>query len=302
MSLPIDQEYGRRLEARRQTLADRERAQIRLSNVRLAIAGSAVLLLIVLGWRAGAPWLVLPFAAFVVAAIIHARLLNDRDRAQSAVAFYERGLARLAHDWIGRGSTGERFREADHPFADDLDLFGRGSAFELLSTSRTRAGEDVLASWLLNPAPPDEIRARQGAVAELAPKIDLRESIAVLGDGLRVGVDAALLRGWATSPHRLGQPAVRLALLALSVVTGTLLAWWWFGPEPPILVVRAAIILAGVEGLVALWYRRQVHHVVHAVDPASRDLELLSTSRTRAGEDVLASWLLNPAPPDEIRA
>ena len=40
-------------------------------------------------------------------AIAHGQLLNARDRSASAVAFYERGLARIGHAWIGRGRTGE---------------------------------------------------------------------------------------------------------------------------------------------------------------------------------------------------
>ena len=44
---------------------------------------------------------------------------------------------------------------------NDLDLFGPASLFELLSIARTRAGEETLAAWLLAPADPDEIVARQ---------------------------------------------------------------------------------------------------------------------------------------------
>ena len=48
-----------------------------------------------------------------------------------------------------------------------LDLFGRGSLFELLSRAQTQRGEERLAAWLLAPAAADEVRARQAAVAEL---------------------------------------------------------------------------------------------------------------------------------------
>ena len=74
--------------------------------------------------------------------------MHDRvDRAKSAAERGHRVLrARVwrgwASDWVGKGNQGERFRDPKHLYADDLDLFGRGSIFELLSTARTAAGEN----------------------------------------------------------------------------------------------------------------------------------------------------------------
>jgi hypothetical protein len=59
------------------------------------------------------------------------------------VDFYDRGLQRLARQWPGHGDAGDRFSppaSAAHLYADDLDIFGRGSAFELIGTCRTEAG------------------------------------------------------------------------------------------------------------------------------------------------------------------
>ena len=67
----------------------------------------------------------------------------------------------------GTGEPGDRFRDDQHLYANDLDIFGSGSLFELLSIARTRAGEDALAAWLTAPAAPQEIAARQAAIAEL---------------------------------------------------------------------------------------------------------------------------------------
>ena len=90
-------------------------------------------------------------------------------RGDRSIGFYERGLARIEDRWVGTGEPGDRFRDDRHLFANDLDLFGPGSLFELLSIARTRAGEETLAQWLKHPAPPDEIRARQEAISELTP-------------------------------------------------------------------------------------------------------------------------------------
>ena len=72
----------------------------------------------------------------------------QRSRAESAAAFYRRGIARIEDRWAGIGQTGDRFRNDQHVYADDLDLFGRGCLFELLSTARLPMGENWLAEWL----------------------------------------------------------------------------------------------------------------------------------------------------------
>jgi hypothetical protein len=67
--------------------------------------------------------------------------------------FTVRGLARIEDRWSGTGATGDRFRDPKHVYADDLDLFGRGCLFELLSTARMPMGENRLAEWLRSPSP-----------------------------------------------------------------------------------------------------------------------------------------------------
>ena len=107
-------------------------------------------------------------------------------------------MARLDATWAGAGPDGARFLDA-HPFARDLDLFGPASLFQLLDTARTQVGEDTLAAWLRAGAEIEEVRARQAAVAELAPKVDFREDLAVLAAESYVGRTNALME-WAASP------------------------------------------------------------------------------------------------------
>lgn len=69
----------------------------------------------------------------------------------------------------------------DHPYADDLDVFGHASLYTLLGTTGTRPGAETLTDWLLAPAPPDVVRERQEAVKELVPAIDFRDELQAAG-------------------------------------------------------------------------------------------------------------------------
>ena len=106
----------------------------------------------------------LPLVGLAVLIQRHDRVVRARDATARAMAFYERGLARVEDRWIGTGgATGDRFTDDHHLCANDLDLFGRGSLFELLSIARTHAGEDALAAWLKTPAAREDV-ARASAV------------------------------------------------------------------------------------------------------------------------------------------
>jgi len=109
----------------------------------------------------------------------------------------------LEHRWSSLGTTGERYVDERHPYECDLDLFGKGSLFQLLCRARTRLGEDVLADWLRAAATPSAINFRQRAVHELRGRVDLREDLALLPAEVHDSLDQNLLHNWASQPPQL---------------------------------------------------------------------------------------------------
>jgi hypothetical protein len=195
------QEYRARLNARCAARDALTAIAARLAHARLATFFSGVVLAL-LAWHSAVTvwWLLAPVAVFAWLARRHDRVFRARELAIRGIRFYERGLARLEDRWPGTGEPGERFRDDRHVYANDLDLFGRGSLFELLSLARTRTGEAMLARWLTAAADPPEIQARQAAVNELASALDLREHLALAGADLRVSVNTERLLDWAEAP------------------------------------------------------------------------------------------------------
>jgi MutS domain V len=64
-----------------------------------------------------------------------------------------------------------------HAYAVDLDLFGRASLLQWLGPAATVPGTRTLQEWMMTPAAPAEIHARQLAVAELADADTWREHL-----------------------------------------------------------------------------------------------------------------------------
>ena len=278
-------EYDRRLAVWRGRIADLDRRHLYYSNSRLALACVGAVLL----WMAFVRWSISPFwpigawLAFGALAVAHARLLHRLERARSAERVYLRGLDRLNGSWPGKGRDGLPFLD-NHPYARDLDLFGRGSLFELLNTARTEIGEATLADWLRAPAPLTDVAARQAAVDELRPMLDFREDIAVLAGESPVGRTGLLARWAASSPATF--PSVLAAVFAACALVTVGLAVAVY-----LLVITVGWLIAWTlvgAGLTAIW-RRQIHHVVHAIETPERDLGLLAELLARVERERFTS-------------
>jgi hypothetical protein len=217
-------------------------------------------------------WLAMPALGFVALVFSHERIRGAERQARRSVAFYEKGLARVQDRWSGQGEPGMDFLAETHPYAQDLDIFGRGSLFELLCTARTRGGESTLAEWLRTATPPETIRARQEAVAELRPKLDLREQLALRGEEVRARVHPTQLVTWAQEPllPNLARERVATTILVLCTL-GTWVGWVGLGLHPVFFL--AAL---GAQGLFAFRLRTSVLHVLIGVAHATRDLRLLT--------------------------
>jgi hypothetical protein len=250
-----------------------EEIHIRLGNTRLLLALSVI----VLAWASlrahllSAWWLAVPLLTFAGIAFWHSCILRARELAQRAVAFYERGLARIEDRWAGMGATGERFADPHHVYASDLDLFGDASLFQLLSAARTRIGEDTLADWLLAPAKVEEILQRHAAVSELRGELDLREDLAVLGEDARVGVHPAELVSWAELAKQMKWPwMVWLSPLLAALAVFSVIVWAVWD------VISLLVIVIAVEAFFTYSLRRPIEAAVHGAEKAFQDLELLS--------------------------
>jgi MutS domain V len=301
---PAD-EYSSRL-AEREALQRRlERLQGRIGAIRLLLAALAIALALLAwyGHRVSALWALLPCAAFAGAVAHHAVLRGRHLRAARAAAFYRGGLARIEDRWAGSGRQGGRFNDPHHVYAADLDLFGEGSLFELMCAARTRAGEAMLARWLLSPAAREEIRTRHECIADLRERLVLREELAVLDAGMRreeapptagaqlhvaaqaqasalplpgaplpdeeprAGEAPDALLSWAESANILDASWIKvLAVLLPALLIAAALLWAFVGVWSPfagVLVVEACVLYA---------LRARLDQVLHAAENAFEEL------------------------------
>ncbi len=153
-----------------------------ISSARLVVALAIIGLLIGIVWFAFPPatWggVIAAVVIFALLVMVHARTFARHAAAMASIQFYDEGLARLDDRWRDFVHDGARYRDAEHIFTDDLDIFGRSSLYQYLCTARTQFGQDRLASLLSQSC---DIAGRQSAARELAGTLSLREQLFVNG-------------------------------------------------------------------------------------------------------------------------
>ena len=263
-SLPraIHQESIRRYSAEREPYATRSRL---LSRLRLlTFLPGLALLILALSRGPFAPLLAASVTLFLIFAVLvvrHARVEAQISWLDALRLVNERGVARIDRAW-------DRLPPADpppgvvvdgHPYAADLDLFGRASLYQLLGPAATAPGARRLAEWLLAASPQDEVRQRQDAVAALTPLTEWREHFAAHGVAASRARfdDVERFLAWAEGEPFLGRHGglVRATVLALTaaiwilsalyVANVTASAFWMV---PAAIGIVLSFVLAGRVG------------------------------------------------------
>ena len=280
-------EYQRRLTSARAVAVAVGQRQRWLSNLRLAVfaAGLAV------GWfvfgveLVGPGWIVPPVLVFLALVIAHDQAIRARVRAERTADVYDHGLARLEDRWRGRGPEGNEFRDPAHPYAEDLDLFGEGSLFQLICTARTPAGAKRIADWLRAAATTSEIRERQMAVEELRERLDLREDLALLGEETSTRLDPAALVHWGGGLPAGVARAQRVTGAILALVSLATLSAWTFTGTGPVPFLFALAVQTGF----AAYLRPRIRPILAAVERPTRDLSLLRELLARLEAEPMQS-------------
>jgi hypothetical protein len=267
---PAHQEYSLRLKARKMRAAQLQRQHLWLGNARIAL----FILILVQCWitgKTGSPsayWLLAPIGLFVALAVVHRRVERALNMTKRAVSVYSRGLARMEDRWAGSGETGEEFKDPLHLYAEDLDILGEGSLFQLLSTARTNMGKQCLARWLLTHADIQKIQERQSAVAELKPKLDFREGLAVSGESERIAAKPQALIAWSRAESGLKDGrwwAAGLAIFSIAaLIFGFMVMWTPF------------IISLLINGIITSRARHRLEKIFAGIGDTHKDLDSLA--------------------------
>jgi hypothetical protein len=266
-------EYAAQLAKQEAITAAKHRAHIQVGNAKLvAVAAALVVAYLSLHRHSfSAYWLLSPLLLYVALAIVHELILRAHHRAETVAAHYRKGIARIDDRWPGTGQTGERFRDENHVYADDLDLFGRGSLFELLSTARLPMGENRLARWLKTASTRAEILERQTLITELRTKLNFHEDLAIRNEDLKARLNPESLVGWAEALRVLPGSAIRAVATLLGLAA---IASFFYSAFADILWPILAVL--AIEAVFRQWLLRRAESVLAGVECNAEGLLLFA--------------------------
>ena len=280
------QEYSRRLKDREMQAGQLQRKHLWLGDARIAVFIAIFIQCWITG-KTGFPsiyWLLAPIVLFAVLVVAHRHVMSALSRAKRALSIYSRGLARMEDRWAGIGETGEEFKDPLHLYAEDLDILGQGSLFQLLSTARTNMGKQCLSRWLLTHPDVEEIQERQAAVAELKSRLDFREDLAVSGESERIAAKPEALIAWARDESGLKDSrwwAAALAVLNLAtLIFGFMVMWTPF------------IISLLINGIITSHARHRLEKIFARIGDTHKDLDSLALLLQRIEAEKFESPML----------
>ena len=162
------------------------------------------------------------FLIFIYLIISHEQAINDKKYNSFLYEINEISLKRFSGEWKLFSNDGDEFKDKNHPYSQDLDIFGRGSLFQYINTTSTYCGRHKLRDLLIKPLDnANEIYKRQESITELSEKLDWRQKLQAEGMiSSEIMKDTQPLIKWAQEPNEFfRKPLVIISCRILPVIT-----------------------------------------------------------------------------------
>ncbi len=172
-----EQSYQQRLQLHQQHHQQLLRKRSRLGWLRLFVFLLTIGISYAVFTQLGNPGFIPLIAGLGILLFLVSRDVDNNRRilhAKELIRINEEELRCLRYDFTDR-FDGNGFQPHEHPYANDLDLFGPSSLYQWINRCATERGRGLLAANLLQPLSTEEARQRQEAAREMAPDIEWRQ-------------------------------------------------------------------------------------------------------------------------------
>ncbi len=118
---------------------------------------------------------VIAFALFLFLVRLHVQY-NQQKKHLLQLALVNAQEADALEGKISHLEEGTEYRQPEHPYAGDLDIFGKKSIFQWLNRTASHLGQDRLAQWLNTPEMDNHvIQQHQEAIKDLKDRLEYRQ-------------------------------------------------------------------------------------------------------------------------------
>ena len=148
-------------------------------------------------WKISALIGVVGFGIFLFLVSRHSDLKYKRNKIDELVKLNETELEVLNRNF-SHLATGKEFEDHDHPFSQDIDLFGNGSFFQYLNRTSLKDGKRKLAN-ILTENSISQIPEKQEAIKELAEKANWRQEFSAVAKLVKTETNSSNVLAWLAS-------------------------------------------------------------------------------------------------------
>ena len=247
----------------------------KISTLRLIIAIMAVLLAYYFYKGESIAYLissiVISVGIFIVVAYYHNKRIQEKREYEIYININRNGINRIKGTFKEREDKGEEFLNDEHPFASDLDIFGRNSLFQMINSTKTKFGRAKLSQMLnLNAIPSrEEILKKQEAINELGKKVEWRQHLEVKSTIKKSGTkDINELLEWANRKSEIKPlfkivPYLFIAITMISIVLVVL----------KVLPISYVILVFMINYLVVKILTKDLVQIIKLFDKHKKDIE-----------------------------
>lgn len=125
---------------------------------------------------------VISLTIFIYLILEHSKEVNKRNYSIALKEINEKALKRLNGEWKDFEDDGSEFKDKQHSYSDDLDMFGKCSLFQWINSSKTFMGREILKNRLTQPLSSSvDIQMTQQSLHELAINLEWRQQFEAEG-------------------------------------------------------------------------------------------------------------------------
>lgn len=142
---------------------------------------------------------------------------------------------------------GKEFLKPNHPYAQDLDLFGRGSFYQYANRTTLRQGREVFSNLLLDGYPKDIVK-KQEAIQELAKLPEWRQHFSALAGETQPKISPDVVSDWMKNHKSFMPKWGGIAPLIFTSLSIGLIVLAFLGWVPESLILFWYVLGVGIVG------------------------------------------------------
>ena len=194
------------------------------------------------------------WAIIVIAIIIffflvsrHSDLQYERDRIKALLKINATEIEVLRRKFHHL-PKGDEFKDSNHYYSEDIDLFGKGSFYQYMNRTVLKQGSGVLSSLLLGNAI-DDIQAKQGAIRELGKMPEWRQEFSAVASLTKTETSTNTITRWLSNYTPFIPNAMQYVPWVFSTVSISVVVLYFLGVLPESILILWIMFGLGITGV-----------------------------------------------------